>query len=1331
MTRRTTPRRTAGVVLSIVGIAALGAAPAHGASTLDLANLSGSQAEQMLEDGTITSVQLTQAYLDRINALNKSGPALNAVTQLNADALQQAADSDAARAAGEDLGPAMGLPILLKDIVDAKGQYTSAGNYNLRGSFPAEDSGVTAYLRKHGVIILGKVGLSEFANYFGGQPSGFSNLTGQVLNANDADATPSGSSSGTGAAVQASLSSLGIGTETSGSIISPSQAEGIVGLRPTVGLVPGYGIAPIIASQDTAGPMVRTVTDAAMTLQSITGDDPAIQAEAKQEFVDVFGSDYLAKGIIPTPPATVPDYMSALTTSFVNGRRIGYTGTAPADCSTVTATATTTSASAFNIAYCALQTAGATMVSVTNATSVSPSYSGGITTTEAHLTIDAYYGHLGSGAPITSMADETAANNAEPILAEKFGNATHWGVFQAPLNDTTISAFRANLASEKTRIHNAADGIFTRGTTDPSDDVIAVIGSLSNYPQAGYPQITVPMGYTATQRRANNVSVYGPAYGERDLIGVGYVMEQATKLRQTPENLVPSLYRCADAAVAPPFASRGSCNPNHKTASAAAGTTTTPDLGFKLEDASIPDLQSRMNAGTLTSVALTKAYLNRIALTNAQGPGLQAVRALNADALAQAKAADDARAAGRTGSMLGIPVLLDDSYDVAGMTTTAGSIALQANTPDADSAVVAKLKRAGAVILGKTNVTEFNNVFDANITQGYSSLGGQVLDSYDTDKTPAGSSAGSASALSSGLAAATIGLQSSQSGLTTTGTTDSTLATASAVLPASVMGVDALKPTVGRTSRVGVLGAAKSQDSPTPMATTITGLAQAMNAVAGIDPSDTEVVATGASPADYASGLSTSLAGKTINVLPTVATTNAFTVTNAPGYNDAITALTTAGGTASTKTISSTAGTQPTTPASVLSREFRRDLNAYLATGHSGASGSLSDVVGYLERNVTEGLKYSTTGTGAGAGPCATTAQIPSALCAALAAADISATGSPSDASAYASDLSTSRTSYQTYLDTQLSGADALLVPASSALVGYADRAGYPVLEMQSGYQFSGSATAGYQPTHNPYGVVLIGAANSEQTLLNDAYAIEQKLNLQTTQTVPLSTTNEVIAPSTTPGTYIYTDAHQAPSVYNPAMFRCIAGSVYYAAYNCHPGEVGYVSPVTAPVAPSPGAGSTPTDTSTTTTTPPAETTTTDDTSTAGAAPSGDGPTPADTKAQAAALDAAQDTALDKAVKDGLDGGKLDITESLLEPGTVTYELVLTFRTGSSSKSIVIGSKRVKVTKPGKVSVTVMLTKRGKRELARHPKAKAVLKTTFVSKATGKTLRSTRKVARH
>ncbi len=365
--------------LLAVAASALAVLAPSGASAadpvLDLERLTGLQAEKMMEDGELTSVQLTRAYINRIAALNKRGPGLNAVTQLNKDALKDAALLDAERRDGHLRGPAHGLPILLKDLIDVKGIYTSAGNYSLRNSFPAEDSGVAEKLRERGVVILGKLGLSEYANFFGSQPSGFGNLTGQVINALDADQGPSGSSSGSGAAGAAALSMLVIGTETSGSIIGPSSTQGLVGLRPTVGLVPGVGIAPISASQDTAGPMDRTVSNAALTLQSIAGKDP------ESSYAGLWGPGVDDDTIIPPQPAAVPNYMSALDLDFVRGKRIGWNGTL-------------TPGSPLKEAHDALVAAGAILV---ERPVISPAGipGGSLFTYEAHRDIDRYYAHLG------------------------------------------------------------------------------------------------------------------------------------------------------------------------------------------------------------------------------------------------------------------------------------------------------------------------------------------------------------------------------------------------------------------------------------------------------------------------------------------------------------------------------------------------------------------------------------------------------------------------------------------------------------------------------------------------------------------------------------------------------------------------------------------------------------------------------------------------------------------------------------------------------------------------------------------------------------------------
>ncbi|MFE9201917.1 amidase family protein [Micromonospora sp. NPDC007230] len=1077
MRRSPVPRPMVAILVSVGVVVAMSANPAaaqapaptcNGYPTLNLETLTGEQAEKMMADGELTSVQLTCAYLDRIEALNKRGPGLNAVSQLNPDVLKDAAQADQERAKGQLRGPAHGLPILLKDLIDVKGMYTSAGNYSLRDSYPATDAGITKKLRASGVVILGKVGLSEYANSFGNQPSGFGNLTGQVLNGIDADQNPSGSSSGTGAAMAAALATLGIGTETSGSIISPSRAQSLVGLRPTVGLVPGYGIAPILASQDTAGPMVRTVSDAAMTLQSIAGPDP----DSDAAYVAMFGSDYLATGVIPTPPSTVPDYMSALDLGFVKGKKIGYNGTL-------------TEGSPLKIAYDALTAAGAVMVPRPTVTvGPRPSVPSGY---EQHKAIDEYYKRLGPDAPVKSLVEEVAVNQAEAHQALKFGNARH---LSSSLVDVTPGGaneveFRTNLPLQKAAYHEAIDTMVDYPNSDPTqpkDPVIAILGSVPSGPQAGYPAVTIPMGYTTTTRRTQDVSVHGAAYSERDLIGVAYVIEQATKLRQPASMVNPSMYRCAHTLPAAPFANRGGCNPDYDAVMTMLGGKKPPVLPFSLETESVQSLKARLDAGTLTSEELVRAYLYRIALTNAEGPAIQAVRELNKNAVEDAKAADrDRRKKGKTGPLYGIPVLLDDSIDVAGMPTTGGSIALQKAKPKADSTIVAKLKAAGAIMLGKTNVTELNGLFDANLPEGYSSLGGQVLLPSDTDKTPAGSSGGSAGATAAGLAAITIGMETS-------------IDTAQLIGPAAVAGVVGLKPTVGLVSRAGVLPVARSQDSPGPIGRTVYDVATGLTAITGADPADPATTSTAA--ADYTAGLSTNaLQGKRIAVLSS---------TTAP-YSTMVSTLRAQGATTAVVTL----GTPSPSPASVVPTEFERDLNAYLAGLNGPGARSLQEIINYNTANSVEGLKYQQ-----------------GELLAAQ-AVDLS---DPQTAAAYAADLAAGRAANRAVIDRVLAKGtpddpsddfDAIMVPSGNAAIGYADRAGYPLLTVPAGYGVADSSAG-----RNPIGVTFVGTAFSEAKLLAAGYALEQA-----------------------------TVVRQAPSYTNPSMWRCVPGSTFFTGEFCVPGD--------------------------------------------------------------------------------------------------------------------------------------------------------------------------------
>ncbi|MEL8056528.1 MAG: amidase [Pseudomonadota bacterium] len=227
-----------------------------------------------LEDGDVTSVALTQAYLQRIEEVDFSGPRLQSILALNSDAIVQAQASDARREAGETLGQLDGVPILLKDNIETLDPVaTTAGSLALKDNVTGRDSPLVAGLRAQGAVILGKTNLSQWANFRSNDSiSGWSAIGGQVRNPHMLDRSPCGSSSGSGAAVAASLAAGAVGTETNGSIICPSQVNGIVGFKPTVGVLPQEGIVPISASQDTAGPMTKTVTGAALMMDAMTGE---------------------------------------------------------------------------------------------------------------------------------------------------------------------------------------------------------------------------------------------------------------------------------------------------------------------------------------------------------------------------------------------------------------------------------------------------------------------------------------------------------------------------------------------------------------------------------------------------------------------------------------------------------------------------------------------------------------------------------------------------------------------------------------------------------------------------------------------------------------------------------------------------------------------------------------------------------------------------------------------------------------------------------------------------------------------------------------------------
>ena len=252
-----------------------------------------------LETGDVTSQKLVEDYLDRIASIDRKGPMLQSIISLNPNALDEAKSIDARRANGEKMASLAGIPVLLKDNIETQDQMpTTAGALVLKNNLTLRDSPLAAGLREQGAIILGKTNLSQWANFRSNYSvSGWSALGGQVRNPHMLDRSPCGSSSGTGSAIAASLAAGGVGTETNGSVICPSNVNGLVGFKPSVGLVPQKYIVPISVSQDTAGPMTKSVEGAAMMLSAMATDEDG--------------------------KSLSEDYVSNLDTSALMGKRVG------------------------------------------------------------------------------------------------------------------------------------------------------------------------------------------------------------------------------------------------------------------------------------------------------------------------------------------------------------------------------------------------------------------------------------------------------------------------------------------------------------------------------------------------------------------------------------------------------------------------------------------------------------------------------------------------------------------------------------------------------------------------------------------------------------------------------------------------------------------------------------------------------------------------------------------------------------------------------------------------------------------------------------------------
>jgi amidase len=470
--------------------------------------------QQALTEGRLTSRQLVERYLARIAFFDTSGPALNSVREIHPKALEQADALDAERAAGTVRGPLHGIPVLLKDNIGTNDMPTTAGSIALAGSIPKNDAFLTSQLRAAGAIILGKANLSEFANWVDlSMPSGYSSLGGQVINAYRFTSTPSGSSSGSGVAESMALTTAAVGTETSGSIISPSFANSVVGLKPTLGLISRAGVIPLAESFDTAGPMTRNVTDNAIMLGAMVGVDPRDPATAPSE-------SHL-------PPGR--DYTPALDEGGLLGARLGF------DSSNRPGGA---QGAVWDQALADLRAAGAEIVDINDANFDSTSLVG-----LAEIAAIPNEFKAGLNAYLASEADPpTGVETLEEIIAynEQHPDRVKYGQRLLIASNATpgnMTAGIPNREAARATARAAIDSTFLR------HDLDAVISPNSTYvnvgASAGYPTITVPAGYTSSGQVPINLSFLGTAWDEPELLRFAYAYEQKS-LRRVPPSFVNS-----------------------------------------------------------------------------------------------------------------------------------------------------------------------------------------------------------------------------------------------------------------------------------------------------------------------------------------------------------------------------------------------------------------------------------------------------------------------------------------------------------------------------------------------------------------------------------------------------------------------------------------------------------------------------------------------------------------------------------------------------------------------------------------------------------------------
>jgi len=480
---------------------------------------------QMLEGyrtHRFTVRQIVDTYLIRIDVLDKNGPQLNSIIAVNPDVLKIADSLDKLLAAGKATGPLFGIPVVLKDNIDTHDEMAcTGGSRALAGSHPLHDSWVAAKLRAAGAVILGKANLSEWANFRSSfSSSGWSGVGGQTKNPYVLDRNPCGSSSGTGVAVSANLAMAGIGTETNGSIMCPSNANGLVGIKPTVGLISRRGVIPISFTQDTPGPMTRTVTDAAIILGVLTGVDAAdSKTTASNEHAYSDYTQFLKKGSLKGKRIGL--YMPALGRNYkvdtLMYRAVRF-----------------------------LKSHGATVIKIGKI--LQPGVEAAsfqVLLYEFKDGLNKYLQSLGPQAPVKSLKELIAYNKTDSVELKYFDQEL---LLEADAKgDLSSPEYRKALAemlkgSRQMGLDRVMDKYHLDAVVGPTGgpawktDLVSgdhfMVGCSSLAAISGYPNITVPMGFI--QGLPVGISFFGRAWSEPLLIALAYDFEQGTHYRKAP-----------------------------------------------------------------------------------------------------------------------------------------------------------------------------------------------------------------------------------------------------------------------------------------------------------------------------------------------------------------------------------------------------------------------------------------------------------------------------------------------------------------------------------------------------------------------------------------------------------------------------------------------------------------------------------------------------------------------------------------------------------------------------------------------------------------------------